>query len=341
MSPEAKQERRYSVPSDLVEGFQQDLAQIGPDKTFELPSLTEWINHSGKYSRPDITVPEGFLVDPQLDAFATTEGDAIPRCFFYKPPHRLGRENSHNKVFFGEVTNTDPIDQFEVPGIDIAVKTKSASHYRSLLGELAMFQYMSNLELPTFRPYGLLHSNENFYLMTLTERPVDTMDTIDWRSMELDERWTQLHYAIETLGILHGHLLFHGDSEFKNIGFDDTGDIVVVDPELMVSSLELGYAYESETVYDIDEKNFSMRSIKRAMSKDFTDLIRSIHEYIFRGLPDTQRPGSESAVFKELKRHLFNPYRNLIYEGNGPFKSVLLAAYEAMLHERKEMARNN
>lgn len=338
MSPDYKTERLYAVPPALVAGFQRDLAGIAPGTVTALPDLTGYIKHSGTFPRPELELGTGMAVDYQLLAEQGAPDEFIidNQVFFNKPPHRLGRENSHNKVFFGLLLANGT--GVEAPiGLDVAVKTKPIEKVSALLGEVAMFQYLQSIGIPTFRPYALLRTNDNIHFLTETQQNVDTMDTIEWKSLDLPERWVQMDYAIQTLALLHSNMLFHGDSEFKNIAFGDLGDIVVVDPELMVSCIELAEMY----LHGSDERirKSAFIRIKQCMGSDFSDLTNSIEDTFFRGLPDNERPGSKAALFKELKRHVYNPYRAALYESDSPYRQVLLDAFDVLLHERKEQSR--
>ena len=118
---------------------------------------------------------------------------------------------------------------------------KPTKNQAALLGELAMFQYLEELGMPTFKPTSFLFTDTTKanHLLTRFEKPISTMDTVEWEELEADEKWFQLDFAVKTLALLHSELLFHGDLEFKNVGFDERGDLIIIDPELMVSALEM------------------------------------------------------------------------------------------------------
>lgn len=324
-----------AIPSEVIIGFRDGLSNVHGQETYSLPDMTRHINHSGKFTRPDIDYDPGlFLANDYIDRSAgSTDGDTTNHLTFsVQPSNRLGREDSHHKVFFGKLIS-ECLDS-DSPRINEQIAVKPLDNVGTLLGELAMFQYMNKLNLPTFQPVGILVSGKRpHHMITKFEHPVDTMDTVNWQDLDLDERYAQLDYALETAVMLHTKMLFHGDLEFKNVGFNDTGELVIVDPEWSVSGLDLANVYNTSD--DCELRGRALLRLSQLMSKEFSDISRSVDKFIFSGKSNNHKPKSDAAFYKIQKHHLYNPYKEKIAASGSQFTDTLLAAYDVMLHSKK------
>ena len=107
MTVEIDFERGLAVPPEIISDFQKHLSLIDSRKVYGLPKFGQQINHEGKYTRLDTRLSPGFFVDPSafLDA-NNDESNIKPSSLDFQVLKlaRTGRENSHNKVFFGELT---------------------------------------------------------------------------------------------------------------------------------------------------------------------------------------------------------------------------------------------
>lgn len=327
-----------AIPSEVIVGFREGLDYVHGRETHSLPDLSGFIHHGGKFTRPDINFEPGlFLADGYMGQ-NTEVGETVTTnhlTFNVQPSNRLGREDSHHKVFFGKLIS-DCLDG-EQPTVNEQIAVKPLDNIGTLLGELAMFQYMNMLNLPTFQPVGILVSGTRpHHMITKFEHPVDTMDTVNWQDLNLDERYDQLDYALETAVMLHTKMLFHGDLEFKNVGFNDTGNLVIVDPEWSVSGLNLAKIYRETDDKDLKER--ALLRLSQLMSKEFSDISRSIDKFIFSGVTNSQKPKTDAAFFKIQKHHLYNPYKNKIIASGSEHTDTLLNAYDIMLHSKKVRA---
>lgn len=322
---------------ELIEQFQADVNQISVEEVYPLPDLSDRINHNAKYAKTGVILEPGLYLDSAETLSKSTHEPDTSLWFQPQPAHRLTREDSHNKVFFGRLgivpeENTDS-------HIQIAVKSMDNSRAERLTGELAMFQYIGRLSLSTFRPAGFLVGEKASHLLTYFDGPVATMDTVDWQKMTQEEAWSELGKAVDTLTFLHSNMLFHGDPWFRNIAFDETGDTVIIDPELTSSAQEL-FAMLSGAgmLLDPEEKSALITLVNR-MSHDFTNVCSSINQHIMPLLPKGERPRTDEAKFKLYKRHLFEPYKARIKEVDEPTRSVLLRVFDEMMVRKKEQAR--
>ncbi len=320
-----KYESGLEFDNAVLGNFNHSLAQVGASQ-YPLANLTDEVNHSGLYTRPGLDLPPGIYLDETL----LTGTSTVEATFKLQPGSRLGREDSHNFVFFGQLNFGNGREQ--------AVAIKPTDERNETLGELAMTQYIKSIGLPTFKPVGVLGTPEKNYLLTAFEDPVATMDTVDWEQLDTDEKWIQLDYAIDTLVCLHGELLFHGDAFFRNIGFGETGDLIIVDPELTVSARNL---YDVAKGDDLIAASRAVQRIKQSMSTDFTSVCTSIDIFILKTIPKAERPRRDPARLKLYKRVLFEPYKNRLLEGDSMYKDVLMEAYGLTMLERKQRAKDN
>lgn len=330
-----------AVQPERITNFMVGLEAIEGYQVYNLPDLSGLVNHKGFFSRPKVKLGSGLFIDKESFArdSAGPAPDSKPDAFSFQvqPGHRFGREASHNQVFFGKLLVSGMYSDGMKAETQVAIKP--TENRGALLGELAMLQYMRALNIPTFEPRGFLATNvsKHDHLLTRFEKQVATMDTVDWRELNNGEKWGQIDFAVATLSLLHSHMLFHGDLEFKNVAFGETGDLIIVDPELTVSTAEIG-----EVALHANNDAAAQRALEtitRNMSSDFTSVCNSIDQFIFHTMPPQKRPAAETDKFKAYSRYLFKPYKEALQEQGSSYLTVLVKAYDAMLRERKIRAR--
>lgn len=325
-------EHNQSV-QELVEDFQQALEATDPDSTPSIPELVDDLRHDGKFNRVQPGLAPGLYLDPAI----TQPGNVKGFAFQHQPGSRIGREDSHNKVFFGRLWAI-PDDGAERQA-RIAVKPIPADRKEGMLGELALFQYMGRLALPTFAPAGV-HISENGtnHLLTYFNGPVATMDTVDWAKLPQEEIWDELRFAVDSLSLLHRNMLFHGDLYFRNIGFNERGETVIVDPELTVSAKDAFAELENAPMALDESQQRALNRITQLMNQDFSKVYRSVETSILPLLPGRGRPRNGEARLKLYKKHLLEPYKSEISALEGPTGVVLRRAYDQMLVRTKALA---
>ncbi len=312
-----------------------------PSQVYQLPNLVQEVDHGGRYTtRPKLKLADGVFINQT--ALAPDAGGlelaGRPAGFDFsvQPGLRFGREASHNGVFFGKLA----VRGLAGDGlVETPVAIKPTLNRKALLGELAMFQYMRVLNgIPTYEPLAYLTTapTRPDYLITRFEKRVATMDTIEWKELADSEKWEQLNFAVSTASLLHSHMLFSGDLEFKNVAFGETGDLKIIDPELMVSTAAVGET--ALTTNDDDERERAVQTIKRKISVDMTSLCTSIDQFILTTLSPPERQANDVAKLKRYKHYLFEPYRRALIDHDSPYLPVLLEAYALMLSERKQRA---
>jgi hypothetical protein len=322
----------------LVEEFQASIFGVRPQNIYNLPDLTPHINHKGLVNSPDIKLANGMFIDKgSIDASLPTPDDKPDAFgFILQPANRLGREVSRNQVFFGKLVVEWLAHEHNA---EDQVAVKPLEDRAALLGEIAMFQYCRSLDIPTFQPTAMLisDSSKHDHLLTKFQGRVETLDAWDWDELDIDEQWMLFGNAAETAALLNSELLFHGDLQGRNVATDELGGIFVVDPESMVSALEI--ADIAATAQNENQRMWALNFIKRHMSRELTDICNSVDEYIFKYLPEYLRPATDMAKFKEYKRHIFRPYKEGLIARAPKYLPVLLQAYDLMIHEKKHIAR--
>jgi hypothetical protein len=319
----------------LVSDLQANLGELAASDVHPLPALADDLNHNGKYFRSDVQLEPGFYLD--AGAFGKSHR---PRAFEFQVQHgnRIGREDSHNHVFFGKLWAT--MENGSEEHIQVGTKPLPKARREGLIGEMAAFQYLGSLALPTFKPAALLVTNNDYdFIMTHFDGPVATMDTVDWRQVPQHELWYELRPAIDTLTMLHSKALFHGDLRFRNIAFNERGETVIVDPELMVSAKNAFSTLEGAGMDELDDEQArALRDIVGLMRGDFSELEKSVEQSILRRVPKRQRPRTSEERYKAYKEHLYEPYRAELLKMGDTTGQTLLRAYSAMLMDKKRMA---
>ncbi len=314
--------------------FQESLHTLAPHQINKLPDLSDLISHNGTYTSgiEGKLRPGMFLSEQFLDGAAQIhEGKPTEFTFDVKPMLRLSREDSRRKVFFGNL-NVGWKDSGEQQVVRVAVKPFDPKNRDTALHECGMYQYMENEGLSTLHPLGVFippNGNGEIYALTHFNPTVITMDNVLWHELSEEEVSERLEVALDTLAMMHSRLLFHGDFEFKNVAYGEAeGDVVIVDPELTVSGRNL--IEEGMTEPPI--------RIVQMMSRDFTDLCKSIQSFVFSTRPEEARPTNDFAIFADHLQNVFTPYQKKLLAQNSPHRDLLLKAYKEMVGNKRRQA---
>lgn len=329
-------ESKNPVVNNYIARFQADLGALLPYPTHDLPNLEEQIRGDVKYVKVDTGYDSGLLLSSTEEADEEL-GKVINGAFQPRPGHRLGREQSHNVVFFGQLVLARELGN---ESISVAVKSREHKDGRALAGELALFQRLGRVGLKTFNPVGLLHGDEAQHLLTEFDGPVTTMDVIEWKDLTLDEAWCEVKKAVDTMALLHSNMLFHGDLEFRNVAFNQSNETVIVDPELMVSGEQLFEPlFDAGMVLETEEQHQAETQLVRQVSREFSAVCKSIDEMILPLYPRDQRPRTPEQRLKAYKKHLFEPYKDRLRDENTPTRPVLLRVYDQVVALKKQFAK--
>lgn len=325
---------KQPVPEQLIDQFQDDLRTVTPGDIFKLPDFRSEIVHTSSYVQVGKSIPRGMYLDAGDDSRQGIYKPDLGFAFQAQPANRLTREDSHNAVFFGRLWML-PKDSGAEEYTQVAVKSRTTDQKEKLIGEAALFQHIDGLGLETFGVGALMVGAEMTHLMTYFKGRVATMDTVDWDEATPDEAWFEVGKVVDTMYKLHTNMLFHGDLAFRNVAFDETGNTVIIDPELMTSPRkEMEALMDANMILDGDQQIILSKLVLR-MSHEFTEACRSIDSQIIPVLSKRDRPRGSEARLKLYKKHLFEPYRNKVRDAPEPIRSVLLRIFDEMMVRKK------
>lgn len=324
----ARYEERLSV-------FLNDLSSLQPSDAKLLPDLTPQINHEGKDTHYSPLAPGFYTTTRTIGAIATLQ----PNCVATMEPDdtlKVSREDSRHQVFLGPFSVSDGSNSYSTK---VAVKSQKAQ-----LKELAMYQLFGSLNIPSFRPFAfIVAENGNQHLLTRLRQSVKTIDATEWKILMPEEIWSTASAGVRTMVLLHSHLLFHGDLEFRNVATNDYGNCVVSDPEFTLSLRDVGTGIKdvlfARNPSYAEPRDVALDQISRKMGKDFTAISSSIQHHVFRNLPHALRPKDPGNAFKLLEKHLYRPYQSEMAETDAPYAHVALAAFYKLYARRKDEAR--
>lgn len=327
--------RRYERDIANQQEFISFIEGVRPDRIAVLPDLSEFLDHEGKRTN---NLQEHFLKDYDRAYLSQSFMDRVQSNrfpdrvdFLPHPTLRLGRENSQQQVFFGSLVGRWFHEAEDKP-IQVAVKPIASGSIAEdkALHELALYQHMEQEGLPTLNVLGagIFREPRNDivgFIISEFEPDMITLDTLNWNKMEVTEVIYNIERVIETLALLHSRLLFHGDSEFKNVGIGEAGE------SLRIVDMEWG------TSVAAGDGNIDM--VSRQLSADFSCVARSFDEFIFRD--DTEVGGVRNDVdrFNLLHNLFYEPYFERLMHMNSPYIDVLAKAYEDVLKQKERQAK--
>lgn len=307
--------------------FTEDLANVHDGRIRRLPSFSDSLNHRGmlpvnveKYRR----MSGVYMTE---DMISETGGPHVPKLGFEpKPFRRLGRENSRRQVFFG---NLELIGNEAVQTVPVAVKPFVPSAFHHTTHEIGMFQFMEAQGIPTLQVLGMVAIKETdaprAYEITRMKQGITTLDNEGWQQMTHPERWQSMRPAIESLALLHSHMLFHGDMEFKNVAYgEEDRSVCIVDPEEAISLRDRVTPFAN-----IDEERLI---VGKKVSADLESLRKSTREFIIG------YEHNDPVQFEDLLEHVYGPYYLTIMRMESPYKAVLLHAFEEVLERKRAQA---
>ena len=325
-----EREARDKITQDTFVGAIEALRK---NQVAELPNLADSLDQQGQRTKglTDLFNLDSHRVFLSPDFISTGEKAELPDrvSFTPQPTLRLGREDSYQDVFFGNLeiacfnTGASRTSQIAVKPI----KDQGFTEER-LLHEAAMYQYMQRIGVPTVELAGVMlfdNPQEGIkgFVVTEFDPELTTLDTFPWHKFSDDEKINQLMYGVDSLALLNSYLLFHGDGEFKNIGVTDSGaSIKMVD-------LEYGSALAGE--------QDNVKLIAQRMSHDFACLTLSVQKYI---LPTFRRDTATNDVerFNILHNLVYEPYLQRIIQLQSDHLAVLRNAYDIVIEQKARQA---
>lgn len=313
----------------VVAQFRTDLDFATLRPTVQLPELASSIRHDGELTDPDISgYRDGMYVIDESELARAGFAHFVP-----KAGRRIGREMSHNNVLFGDL-RYETEERSTI--IELAVKPCEPGKVSQLVGEIAMSSYMRSLGIAAFEPYGLVLHGKRGYMLTRFDGPVTTLDTLDWRGMDPEEAWAEAHLATDTLALLHGNMLFHGDADFRNIAQNEVGEPRAVDPEYTKSARDLFICVQDNPYGEVGDR--ALGKIARLMSADLSDVSKAAQAQIINQNLVNGRQPSSAQLLKIYKRNLYAPYLEQLRVLRTPALPLLERAYQQMICTKKRLS---
>lgn len=263
----------------------------------DVAPIVAGINHQGDMSST-ISPPaqDGIHLDRSLYEGLRSMGKQPQRVDFIPLPlQAIGREDSRNKVMFGNIkfTNfTGSSDQ----RINVAVKpyvgpdsTKRAMH------EYAMNEHITRRGISCPTQLGIVKNGTSLYALSEFVPQIVTLDSLDWHTLPQSVGAAALARGLESLFDLHSIGIFHGDYEFKNIP---------IQPELN-ESWAVDFEYSLSLAGEPD-KVYEPGGILDLLRQDLQMICKSLVDF---GLIDPD--GSSSEKFQTQYDLILSQYRKI------------------------------
>lgn len=307
----------------------QEAIQAHDGTIRQMPDFGQSISHRGKVpiQQSEHEYMRGLYVTPDG---ASEIGEPIHISFQEKPDLRVGRDNSRQQVFFGDLFMESA--DGTISTIEAAVKPFPPQQFHRAVHEAGMTTYVREQGVATFTTLGAYmlagQGNEpQSFLLSRCEPGIVTLDNHNWGSLPLEKRWEDAHPAIETLAQLHSRAIFHGDAEFKNIATDQHGAIKAVDLEFAISLRDAAR----------QEMPQGLNRLRMAMSADFTDLSRSLDVFFLSPSHNDGRHYTDAQKLAEMEKHIFEPYLQALQNSGSPYQDVMEDAYHQMVRNKWAM----
>ena len=252
--------------------FEQNLAELLDENSYELPDLTSLIRHDAKTIRSCSQVPTDDTYRIALSSRLLSRDTS----FTLKRLLSIGKEDSRHKLYFGGLRSSGEER-------DVAVK----EHLLPVaIGEVAMMQYASSKGLFVFDLDSIYVSRQTdaqrareraCWLLTHYRPGVESMDSVNWRDMDDVEKIRQVQLAALAVASAHINHIGHGDSYLRNVVEvpQDYNRRHLVDWESAVS-----FKYFSEladsVVSDCDSRDKAQDVVNRITRIDLRDLRNSV-----------------------------------------------------------------
>lgn len=210
-------------------------------------------------------------------------------------------ETSAHGVFFGVLQN-----KTTEKGLPVAIKPCAKKPSKAYI-DWANNSLIARTKRRHFSPVGFLIHGDINYSITELEPGVETLDNTDWTSVlqdttdsSYDGQRRLLSSVGKTLAELHTDNIYHGDTQFKNIAVDITGNTYFID-------------WEAASIYAPDSPEVNKM---KKMSHDLKVLLRSVafsEDDMGVGLLTSFSP---SLQWEHFKSYIFDSYMETFLETN-------------------------
>jgi tRNA A-37 threonylcarbamoyl transferase component Bud32 len=227
MSETYKSENKFEIPDfyptvRAIEGT----PQLPIKQEFTIPGLKEALVES---SESFFLKPE-FMRDLSLDNYLLRSARFTDRSDW-----RIGREDSSQQVFFGELDLTvDKGSAGESRVVPIAIKPYCIKKRAAIHEFVALDLINEHRNMEAYHPIGFWAQDpKNIFLLTMFEAEVQTLDNINWQLNGSDtlnehfEPFGALRACASILARMHSQGYAHRDAQIKNMGVDGRGIRIV------------------------------------------------------------------------------------------------------------------
>ncbi len=336
--PEGGHDGVPPTPPDQV-AFMERLRTITPRLVGELPQVAPHILHDA--SGYNTLVPEYQHMGEQLDnahfsgailAPYREAGERGPATIGFDPQvfWSLGRAKSHRGTFFGELQLTSATGRIDT--VPVAVKPFLYEEAGNAIQELAMLEYLAAQGVESLEPVGIIMHRWNnpptVYLLTRLRQELSSLDSPErWAGVRRETMADALTPAVETLVMLHGKAVSHGDPKLRNIGVGESEDVRIPHDFEFASSFK-------DIVEGVGDQDAIPAILPELLDQEFRNLFGSLREVVYPYLPPEQRPQTPQEEF-ELQLGVFlELYQAAMARSNSPYRSVLERAYRVWLQTR-------
>jgi len=269
MSETYKSENKFELPDFYPEVRPIEGVPLLPIKQeFSIPELKNALQDT---SNTFFLKPE-FMRDLGLDHYALRSAR-----FTDRPDWRVGREDSTQQVFFGELELTTDIGlDGKSRTIPIAIKPYILAKKAAIHEFVALDLINEHKNMESFHPIGFwAQDSSNIFLLTRFENEVKTLDNINWMLNGTDmlnehfEPFAALRACAKILAFMHSQGFVHRDAQIKNMGIDSHGIRIVDLTQLRRISLpDFGYDNDSRLMVLGDFKLLTESVVDRSYLSD-------------------------------------------------------------------------
>lgn len=282
--------------------------------------VIESLSHAGIISC-DIPVPqEGLYLDGSLFSRLQDE-QQLPHRMHFQPTQlrAIGRENSRNMVFFGDLSLHSFSSKKDLV-VPIAVKPYgNPSEQDQAMHEYAMNEHLRSLGINGPRQIGLLIDNGILYNISLFEPEIVTLDSVDWTATSPTTKESLFMRAAETLVLLHANGIFHGDPQLKNFAVQpERNKHWVFDTEYSLSIRDNGsdigqtHGLIANAILDLEILIESMK-LHKIIPEDSVTAFEASYHLVLKPYQDTVLKSAHSMPYINELKHYVDVIVDLLY----------------------------
>ncbi|MDQ3094263.1 MAG: hypothetical protein M3Q70_03765 [bacterium] len=174
------------------------------------------LREGSKPSKDYLPSQDGFYFHPDSPLEIAKTPKRI--SFMGTPTRAVGREDSRNNVFFGDLTLHSYRGRRHEHGVPVAVKPFLGLEKEDfLVRELQAIHDIGRIGLNGVKPIGVVKSGDNSFMVSLFEQEHITLDSIDWQRISPEVRQRTIRRGLLSLLELQTNDRVHGDADPRNL----------------------------------------------------------------------------------------------------------------------------